>query len=456
MGLKNIIRGSIKKSRTVRRRIAFSYFSVILVGTILFATGLPMKNLEKINIIDALFTATSAFADSGLNTISNDNFNIFGHILTLILLELGGIGIMAFKFLFLIFLGQKINVYDRLFIQTEQSQDKISGLIQLMKISTIIFLVTQFVLAMIFSLDLFFRYDFSSKASFGYGIYYAVSTVTSAGYDIIPGTFAIFREDYLWLTVVMIGLFIGGIGFPTLVEMYQAHQAKKNKKIFHHTLYFKINMWCYFIVLFLGLVAVFVSEHNDFLTKVSGVDGFFTVLFQVFSIRSAGFMTTDLHTFNTASRAVFTVLMFIGVGPASTGGGIRTTTLAIIVLSFAATMRGKDDVNVFNRKISNKSISAAFMVMSFATILTIFATISILFQSENITFFDAFFESISAFGTIGESMGITHQLNGFNKVVISIVMIVGRLGIIGTMLMFTSKNHDDSIIKYPQENVSVG
>lgn len=456
MSLKNLLRGNIKKSRTVRRRIAFSYFSVIIIGAILFATGLPMKNFEKVNVVDAIFTATSAFADSGLTTVDNGDFNIFGHILTLILLELGGIGIMAFKFLFLIFLGQKINVYDRLFIQAEQSQDKISGLIQLMKISTIIFLLIQLILAIFFSFDLFFRYGFESSASVGYGIYYAVSTVTSAGYDIIPGTFAIFRHDYLWQIMVMIGLFVGGIGFPSLVEMYQARQAKKKKRLFHYSLYFKINMWSYFIVLFLGLVGVFIAEHNAFLTEFAGLDGFFTVLFQVFSIRSAGFMTVDLDSFNTATRSIFVGLMFIGVGPASTGGGIRTTTIAIIVLSFAATMRGKDNVNIFNRKISDKSISAAFMVMSFATVLIAFSTISILLQGPQIDFFDALFESTSAFGTIGESMGITEQLNNFNKMIISMVMIVGRLGIMGTMLMFTSKNHDDSIIKYPPENVSVG
>ena len=445
-----------KKIESIRLRIALSYVTVIVIGTLLYASGVTMKDFNPISLIDAFFTSTTAFSVSGLSVIPRENFNLFGHIVTIILMELGGIGVMAFKLMIFMFIGQKINVADRLLISVEQHQNNPAGMVKLLKVSVIIFFVAQIILTILLGIDLLCFKGYSLIDALGYGAYHSVSTINSAGFDILPGTFTSLNQDYYWQIVVMIGLFIGGIGFPTLYEFYLAFKNKRKKKAFKHSLYFKVNITSYFVIFGLALIAILIAEKDNILAQYPNVKGVFYVLFQTFSYRSAGFQTISLESFTHGSQFIFTILMFIGVGAASTGGGIRETTLAIIFLCFISFMKGKENVEVFNRRLTAKTINNSFIVISFAIMLIGLATVSILLQSSNTGIFEALYEATSAFGTVGTTLGVTEQLNTFNKILIAILMIIGRLSIIGTLLLFTSRKNASTLVKSPEENITIG
>ncbi|MEG0283615.1 MAG: potassium transporter TrkG [Erysipelotrichales bacterium] len=453
----NLIK-SIVLGTTVRKKIVKYYFAIILFGAFFFLLPFATKDNQSLTFLEAFFTSATAFTDNGLNSINHvEKLSGFGQFLNLFLIEIGGLGIMAIKVFIFMFIGKKLNVSDRLLIFTEHSQEHLGGMVKLIKTAISFFVIFQIILTILFTIHFIIYYDYSSSQSLWQGLYYAISCSNSAGYSLYSNSYENFSGDYLFQTYTIIGLFIGGIGFPIINESVIYFKRKLNNERHHFSFFYKLTMSSYFVITFIALIIFSITERNTILADGLNIDSAFKIVFQVTSLRSAGCLTIPMDEISNAGHLLGAILMFIGVNPASTGGGIRTTTIAIIVLyMFSSIGHSKVTPELFNRRIGMRTVQRALTVFAFAFFIVLITLISILAESDNFNFFDALIESVSAFGTIGLSKGITADLSVFNQILLIIGTIIGRIGILGTLLMFTSKQFSSELIKFPEEDITIG
>ncbi|MDR3214833.1 MAG: TrkH family potassium uptake protein [Bacilli bacterium] len=448
-----------KKNRSIsyRRRIGIGYLSVIMIGCLLLFLPISHNNQDFIKFIDAFFVSASAFSITGLTTVNiSETFNSFGHVIILILIQIGAIGIMSVKVLVLMLINKKITTTDRMMIYTEHKQTSTSGMVVLIKDAIMIMFIIQILFTLIVSIHmiLFYNYDLLKALWFSY--FHMTAALTNAGFDLTGNSFFSFSNDYLFQIYFMIVIIIGGLGFPVLIDIKRYFLSKKSKSVFHFSLFSKLSLVTYFVVLVIGLLLVLVTDYHYFFNEVGGIKGFFMALFQVVSSRSSGLATVNINSLNPATQFTLTILMFIGAAPASTGGGIRTTTLAIIVLYLYHYASNKKDVVAFNRTIPKITIFNAFVSICVAMFMVNGASLLILFLNAQLNLQSIVFEVCSAFGTTGLSLGITSQLDTVGKVIIALLMMIGQIGITNTLLIFARNKEDDDLIRYPEENIAIG
>ena len=448
-----------KKNRNLsyRRRIARWYITTILIGTILLFLPITHKNGSFIQFIDAFFISTSAFSITGLTTLNiSETFNGLGHVIILILIQIGAVGLMSLKALIFVLVNRKITTTDRLMIHTEHKQTNISGMVKLVIYAVLIMFSVQVLFTIITTFHMMINYDYGFLQALWFSYFHMTAALTNAGFDLTGNSLFSFDEDYLLQVYFMIVIIIGGLGFPVLIDIKRFVLAKKNKERFRFSLFSKISLVTYFAVLFVGLGFILMSDYDYLFNDVGGVKGFFVALFQVVSSRSSGLATVDMHNFNDASQFMITILMFIGAAPASTGGGIRTTTFAVVILYLINFASNRKSVEVFHRRIPDKTIFYSFVNVVVAMALVSLASLVILILNQNLDFLDITFEVNSAFGTTGLSLGITSSLDVIGKIIIAFIMIIGQMGIANTLLIVSKNKEDDDLIKYPEENIAIG
>ncbi|MDR1782158.1 MAG: TrkH family potassium uptake protein [Bacilli bacterium] len=449
--------GKKNKNISYRRRIARWYITTILLGAILLYLPLTHNNGGLISVIDSFFISTSAFSITGLTTVNiSETFNWFGHLIIVILIQIGAVGLMSIKALILVLVNRKITTTDRMMIHTEHKQTSTAGMVRLVKDAVLIMLSVQLIFTFILSIHMMITYQYNFFEALWFSYFHMTAALTNAGFDLTGNSLYSFSNDYLLQIYFMIVIIIGGLGFPVLIDLKRFFISKKNKERFRFSLFSKISLVTYFVVLLVGLLFIIISDYNYLFNDVGGIKGFFIALFQVVSSRSSGLATIDIHNFNSASQFMITILMFIGAAPASTGGGIRTTTLAIIVLYLIHFASNKKDVEAFNRRIPNATIFNSFVSVLVAMTMVNFASLLILLLNKDLSFLDIIFEVCSAFGTTGFSLGITSSLDSVGKIIIALLMIIGQMGITNTLLIISKNKEDDDLIKYPEENIAIG
>lgn len=454
--LKNRIE-RVNKPLGFKKSISRSYLLFIFLGTIMLFSPLTTKDGMNISVIDSLFMATSAFSDTGLSVVSSiEYFNFFGQLVILFLIQAGGTGIMALKVMIFIAIRKKINMSDRMLISTEQNQNGVGGMVKLIKYSLMVIFSFQLFFTCLLTIHMLIFYNMEFLESLWFSFFHTISAINNAGFDITGNSFLDYSTDYLLQIYILILVIIGGIGFPVIMDVKLFLEHRKRKESFRFSLFTKISVATYFIVTLIGLIAVLVIDRQFLLIDTNPIEGIFYALFQVISTRNAGFATIDLNEFSRASQLVFSSLMFIGAAPASTGGGIRTTTFAVIILFLLATSQNKKDINIFNRRLPEKTVLNAFITFSVAVFLVLIAIIIIVALEDDVLHIAIMFEVISAFGTTGLSLGVTSSLGSISKLVLIIVMIVGQIGIGSTLVMFTSSLNDESEIRFPEENITIG
>jgi len=431
--------------------IILSFFSVILVGTILLL--LPISTVNgHISIPDAMFTATSAVTVTGLIVVDTATyFTTFGKTVIMILFQIGGLGFMSFSTLIILLIGKSLSISDKIILENDFTSGEYRNIKDLIKK---IFLIT-FSFEIIGALLMYI--DFKSKniqnPVFN-SVFHSISAFCNAGFSTFSKSFIDFKSDVFLNLILMFLIIFGGIGFIVLTDISQLLKRKK-KGFSKLKLHSKLVIITSIILILSGFVLILFQELFNSSNTLSLGDKILTALFQSVTARTAGFNTIDLNIFSYGSVFLLLILMFIGASPGSTGGGVKTTTAGMVLFYFRSRLRGKNRVDVFYRNIPADTIEKAFMVIILSFLLVSFSFLLILFFEKGANFEKVLFEVVSAFGTVGLSLGITSKLSIASKFVIMFTMFIGRIGPL-TLLFAMSSRELKAIYNYPKENIMIG
>ncbi|NYE04663.1 Trk-type K+ transport system membrane component [Bacillus niacini] len=446
---------SKKKELSTIQLIVIFYLSALIISTLLLKIPLAHRENASISYIDALFTSASAVSVTGLSVISlKDTFNHFGIFLLCIILQIGGLGVMSLSTFLWIMIGKKVGLKERQLIMVDQNQSNLSGLVQLAKRVFITIISVEFIGGIILGLR-FLNYYESPLSAFKHGFFGSISATTNAGFDITGSSLIPFNNDYFAQTVIIFLMIIGAIGFPVIVEVYEFFLSLKSKKRYHFTLFTKLTTSTFVILTIVGGLIIYLLDSYHFFADKSWHETFFYSLFNSVTTKSAGLATMDINEFTVSNQLFMSVLMFIGGSPSSASGGIRTTTFAIVLLAIFFYARGKGSIKVFRRELHTEDVIKSFIVISTAAALCLLS-ILILSITEKGTLIQVVFEVTSAFGTNGLSMGLTPLLTTFGKILIILLMFIGRLGIVTCLLILRGKDNSQEKIHYPKEKVTIG
>jgi trk system potassium uptake protein TrkH len=362
------------------------------------------------------------------------------------LIQIGGLGIMSMSTLFAFVVGKKISLKERLIIQEDLNQYQISGMVRLV----------QYLLGFTFAIEgtaaaiLFLRFsqDYPFWRSIYLSIFHAVSAFNNAGFDLFGNSLEGFTGDITVNFVIMALIILGGIGFGVMMEAYNRIKFKKT------TLQTKIVILMTLVLLVFGTLIFFILEYNNTLGGLPFLDKTLGAMFLSVTPRTAGFNTVPTGALKQSSLFLIIILMFIGASPGSTGGGIKTTTFGVILVTMKNMITGKEDMEIYNRRFEKQIIYKAFTITMLAAGLIILVT-TLLLIIEDFQFIDALFETVSAFGTVGLSTGITGQLSEISRVLITVTMFAGRVGPL-TLAVAIGEKQRKGIYHYPTEKIMVG
>lgn len=441
-------------------QIIVSYYIIMtIVSYILFCLPFFREPGSHVGFIDMLFMAISTVSVTGLSTFDiNSVFNDRGVLLLEILFQVGGLGIMMISTAFIILSKRRISLKQRQLIMTDMNQPKLSGIVRLIRITFTIILWFQMIFGTFFSIYFYFSgyYKTWSKAIF-FGFYQSISAVTNSGFDVTGDSIIPFANDYLFLIVIMFLIFVGGIGFPVLMEFREWLFFKKKKRglPFRFSLFSKIAVLAFVILFVGGTVLIYLLEKDHLFVGMGEVQRWITSMFYSMTTRNAGLQINDLGDFQVTTLIVFSLLMFIGCSPSSVGGGIRTTTVAIIGLYLYAFLKSEDKINVFGRRIDDDDVKKSIVVFMLSLIMCFFAVL-FLTATEDHPLIAIIVEVASAFGTTGLSLGITSDLTTVGKLMIALLMFIGRIGMLYTLMLFVPKETRDIGYEYPSEKIIIG
>ncbi|WP_432359724.1 TrkH family potassium uptake protein [Sporosarcina sp. UB5] len=433
--------------------IVFYYF--LAIGFSFLLLNLPGVYLPGVHVsfIDSLFTAVSAVSVTGLTPISiGGTYSVFGLCMLMLVLQLGGIGIMSIGTFFWLLVKKRIGLRERQLIMVDHNQYSLAGVVGLIKqIVQIIFLI-ELTGGIILTIYIMRYFDTFSEALLN-GMFMSVSATTNAGFDITGSSLHPYFNDYFVQTITMILIILGAIGFPVLIEV----KGFFSKKIpnFRFSLFTKITTATFGLLLVWGALLIFILESFHSFKGLEWHEKIFASLFHSVSSRSAGLTTYDITQFSEATDIFISSLMFIGASPSSVGGGIRTTTFAIALLFLFNFAQGNNVINIFRREIKLIDVYRAFAVILLAAVMVMTALLILLITEKNVPVVALLFEITSAFGTCGMSLGITSDLSVIGKLIIMVLMFIGRVGLISFLYTLGGKSNKKPF-SYPKERVIIG
>ena len=439
--------------------ILLSFLVTILIGSGLLALPISSASGEAVPYLDALFTATTSTCVTGLVTIPTvSTWSVFGQIVILLLIQIGGLGIITIMSGLMLLLNRKMGIDDRLLIQDAFNLNTMSGLAKFIKNVLIGTLIIEGVGAVLYMIV--FVPDFGARGIW-ISVFNSVSAFCNAGIDIIAeNSLCNYATNPLINIVTSALIILGGLGYIVWWDVIRVVKSRspKNRKIFRHlSLHSKIAITATAVLILVGAILIFIFEYDNPLTigKMSLFDKIQISLFQSVTTRTAGFATIPQENLTNASATVSIVLMLIGGSPVGTAGGMKTVTIAVLICSAFATIRNKNSATLFGRRISEESIKKAVSVV--VMFLTICATSTILLMAtSNASPLDAVFETVSASATVGLSRNLTATLNTFGKLIIIVTMYFGRVGPISLAIALGSKNESQNVISEPTEDISIG
>lgn len=456
----NMTNGPIGRSRNVKlnpsQYLVAGFAAVILVGACLLTLPVASATGEPLRFLDALFTATSATCVTGLVVVDTASaFSVFGEIVVISLIQVGGLGFMAMATFAALLLGRRITLRGRLVLQESLNQFTLSGLVRLTRYVLFTTMIVEGTGALILTLR--FLPAMGGARAIYYGIFHAVSAFCNAGFDLFGTVTGPFSSITSWVSdpvvVMTIGslIVLGGLGFPVIVELVSHRRG--NRLSLHTRLVVEVTA----ILLIVGTIGVFALEltNPDTLRPLSWQGKILASIFHSITPRTAGFNSLDMGKLRQGTLFLTVLLMFIGASPSSTGGGIKTSTFGVLVASVLATIRGYDEVEVHNRRIANDLISKAIAIASLALTLVVGVTL-VLTITERASFLEVLFETVSAFGTVGLTMGITPGLSDIGRVLIIATMFMGRLGPLTVMIALAHRPRAKANVHLAEEKVLIG
>ncbi|WP_256989204.1 TrkH family potassium uptake protein [Bacillus sp. EB106-08-02-XG196] len=446
---------SKKKMRfTSVQLLVLFYFAAVILSTILLLFPITLKDGAELSLLDALFISASAVSVTGLSTVSlTEILSVPGTFIFAFILQFGGIGVMTLGTFIWLLMGKKIGLMERKLIMTDQNQTNLSGLVILMRQILLIMIAIELIGTLILGFY-FLNYFPTWEEAFLQGFFASISATTNAGFDITGESLIPFANDYFIQSINILLMIFGSIGFPVLIEI-KNYFITKRKRSFRFSLFTKLTTFTFFALIIVGALCIYIFESNHFFADKAWHQSLFYSLFQSVTTRNGGLATMDMNEFSTPTLLVLSSLMFIGASPSSVGGGIRTTTFAIMLLAIYSYAKGKNSIKVFKREIDPQDVTKAFVVITTAAMICGIAVALLTFLEPKMSLLQLFFEVCSAFGTTGLSMGITADLSIGGKIIIILLMFIGRIGIFSFLFLLRGETKEEHY-RYPKERVIIG
>lgn len=450
-----MMKTAYKKSIPPIRLLPLGYLTVILVGTLLLSLPVAVHG-ERLTFFEAIFTATSASCVTGLVLVdTGTKFTFFGQLILLILIQLGGLGFMVAATAFFMALKRKISLHERMTLAESMGEDKLQGIVSLAGTALKMAFTIETVGALLFAIR--FIPDFGLLKGLWYSIFHSVSAFCNAGFDLMGdySSLTAYAQSPIVNITAMMLILLGGFGFAVLLDLME----KPKQKRIHFRLHTKIVLFMNVVLLVLGAVVFFVLEYGNPKTmgEMSVAQKVLASFFQSTTCRTAGFNTVDQNLLTDASKLMSVILMFIGGAPAGTAGGIKVTTIAVILITVRSFIKGAKDNESFKRRISPSAVrrAIAIFVIGFMVLVTSVMLVSVAEQQGTHTFLNQLYEVASALGTVGLSVGVTAQATTVTQVILCILMYTGRVGIL-TLALALGGKEAKSDIRYPEEDIMVG
>ncbi|MGL4363439.1 MAG: TrkH family potassium uptake protein [Cellulosilyticaceae bacterium] len=448
--------------------LAGGFLAVITVATILLMLPISTQSGESTSLIDALFTSTSAVCVTGLVVVNTfEHWSVFGKTIILLCIQIGGLGFMSLVSMIFIVMGRKITLKNRLIMQEALNFNTTAGIVRFTKLIVQLTFLVEGIGALL--LSFVFIPEYGVVKGICYSIFHAISAFCNAGFDIIgDSSLTTYVGNGVMNFTIMALIIFGGLGFTVWIDTYNAIKLKREsaahftwKQAFYKmSLHTKI-VWIITLLLIVGgFLFFFVVEYSNPATfaDLTLKEKIYAAMFQSISPRTAGFNTVPLAELRLPSKLMTMILMFIGGSPAGTAGGIKTVTIGILILCAISTLKGKDHTIAFKRTIPTRNIMRALTVIMLG-FTVIIMMLMILTVTEQASFVETMFETISAFATVGLTLGITSELTLIGKIIIIILMFIGRLGAITigvALVVRRRKMTEKGSIQYPEEKIMVG
>jgi trk system potassium uptake protein TrkH len=448
-----------KKRISPYSALILSFFFIIIAGTILLSLPAASFPDRKLSLVDSLFVATSAVTVTGLViTDINYTFTIFGKTVLIILVQLGGLGVMTFSSVIVLLLTHKIDYTAKKIIQKDLNYNTLFNIqVYIKNLVKIVFLI-EFTGA--FCLFFVFIKKFSFLKAVYYAVFHSISAFCNTGFSLFPGSLSEYKTSIPINLIIPVLIILGSLGFSTLNNIYTVllPQTKNENRKIRFTLTARLSVIVSLILIISGTILTLLIEMSnpDTLKNFIFHDKVLLSFFQSVSIRTAGFQTLDLIHMRKPTLILYMILMFIGASPGSTGGGIKTTTIAVITLGVYTTLIHRKNIEFHQREISWRVFNKA-VALVFISLIYIFITVFLLsfFEKEQ-KFILLLFEVVSAFGTAGLSLDITPVLGPLSKLLISLTMFLGRVGPLTAAMALTIKNRKKGSYSYPVDKIQIG
>lgn len=436
-------------SYRVEQVIVLGFLLVILVGALLLWSSNKYLYDMPIAVADALFMSTSAVCVTGLVTINlATGLGMVSQLIILVLIQIGGLGIMTAVMMLGLVAGRRIGIKSRLFFLGGFGLDGVSGAVRLLTIIAKYTFVVETFGALLLYWG-FIRHGIPVEKSIYYAVFHSVSAFCNAGFSPLPNGLNGFSLSIIVPASVMMLIILGGLGFPVFANCWDV--LWKKGRLSHYS---KLVLFLTFWLITLGTVMLLISDWNEGLAGLPDWARIWNALFTSVTTRTAGFDTVQPSVFSELGKILMIALMVIGASPASTGGGIKTTTLGVLAVAAWNEMLGRDENVFWHRKIGYQTVRRA-LAMSFMYLITFFIGAVVLSLIEDFSFESLLFEAVSAMGTVGLSLGITTELSVTGKMVLVALMFWGRVGILSFFATLI-KEEKKVEIHFTEVNIPIG
>ncbi len=434
--------------------IAIGFAGIILSGALFLSLPAASRDGNPLPFTDALFTSTSATCVTGLVVYDTyTKFSLFGQIIILCLIQIGGLGFMTVATLFLMMTGRKIGLAERGLLTDSVNAFHIGGIVRLIR--RVILCTAIFEGAGAILLALRFCPQMGMVTGIYYAVFHSISAFCNAGFDLM-GRFAPYtslvpyQSDVLVNLTIMTLIVIGGLGFVVWDDIME-HKLDFN----HYKLHTKIVIISTAFLIAAGAILFYFMEKSSTLAMMTPVDKLLASLFQSVTPRTAGFNTVDIGALSESGTVLSMLLMLVGASPGSTGGGIKTTTIMVILLATVSYIRNQDDINIFQRRLEGNILKRAYCSATLYIIMSVLG-VFLLITIQNLPVKDAAFETLSAIGTVGLSTGITRELNTLSRIIIILLMYSGRIGSLTLAMAIVAHMNKKITFRNPEEKIIIG
>ncbi len=434
--------------------VLLSFGGVIFLGSLILMLPVSSSTGKSLSFIDALFMATSATCVTGLTTVSiADNFSTFGQMVLLLLAQVGGLGIMTLSSSMALIMGKNLQMRERVIMQdvleTSSSQELLELIVNIVRYTFVI----EFVGAMILTFS-FYQQGFEIGQALYFGFFHAIMAFCNAGFSLFNNS----MEDFGFVPLINISLallvILGGIGITVLKDVLQTIRSRRsfNSLTVHTKIVLSVNT----LLLAFGTVYLFFGEFLNAFQDMSMWERLQVSFFQSATTRTAGLNTINLNSLHPHTIYMMILLMFIGASPGSTGGGVKTTTFAVLLQSVKATLQGKSNVEFFERKVPAATVVKSIAIFIISLIIVSLGLLVIMRLEPDKNFLALLFEVTSAFSTTGLSLGVTPFMTDMGKLLICLVMFVGRVGGLTLVLAVGSRAAMPRKVEYPEGKILIG